>query len=188
MSDADQSRLQGVVKAVSLSASHRFSKSPQMSIRLKAGHGVEGDCHAGRTVKHRSRVRKDPTQPNLRQVHLLHQELLDWLQGEGHQINPGDIGENILTTGIDLLTLPTDARLSFPSGAIIRITGLRNPCIQLNRFSPGLMDALITRAPDGSLIRKGGIMAVVEQGGDILPGDAIEVTLPDGQLRRLEPV
>ena len=169
-----------IVKAVAQAGSHRFSKTPQMWIRLLAGLGVEGDAHMGTTVKHRSRVACDPSQPNLRQVHLLHRELLDELATKGFTVGPGDIGENILTAGIDLLGLPTGAELRIGADATIRITGLRNPCLQLNKFQPGLMAATLDRDPAGNLIRKAGVMAIVLTGGEVRPGDAITVTLPDG--------
>jgi MOSC domain-containing protein YiiM len=159
-----------------------------MWIRLLAGLGVEGDAHLGTTVKHRSRVARDPTQPNLRQVHLLHCELLQELERQGFMIGPGDIGENILTRGLDLLALPTDTILRIGGTAEIKVTGLRNPCIQLNRFRPGLMAATLARDRAGNLIRKAGIMAVVMTGGEVRPGDPIEAILPDHPHRGLQPV
>jgi MOSC domain-containing protein YiiM len=179
-----------VARVVSVAAhgSHAFSKTVQPGIELIAGLGVAGDAHAGVTVKHRSRVAKDPTQPNLRQVHLIHAELLDELAAQGFTVCPGDLGENLLTRGIDLLALPTDTELQIGPVARIRITGLRNPCAQIDRFAPGLMGALLDRAADGSLIRKGGVMAVVLAGGPVRPGDAIETHLPPGPPRPLAPV
>jgi hypothetical protein len=167
----------GIVDSVSHSSTHSFSKQPRMWITLLAGLGVEGDAHLGTKVKHRSRVARDPSAPNLRQVHLLHRELLQELQVRGFVIGPGQIGENILTRGLDLLGLPEGALLRIGT-AEIRVTGLRNPCIQLDRFKPGLMAATLDRAADGSLIRKAGIMGVVLAGGDVRPGDPIQVTLP----------
>jgi MOSC domain-containing protein YiiM len=158
-----------------------------MWITLIAGLGVEGDAHLGTTVKHRSRVARDPTQPNLRQVHLLHRELLEELEKLGYVIGPGQIGENILTYGIDLLALPAGAVLRM-ADAEVRVTGLRNPCVQLDRFIPGLMAATLCRDVDGNLVRKAGIMGVVMTGGVIRPGDRIEVALPIGPQRRLQPV
>jgi MOSC domain-containing protein YiiM len=177
-----------VVIAVSGSPAHRFSKQPVAEIRLLAGLGVEGDAHAGVTVRHRSRVLRDPAQPNLRQVHLLHAELLDELRGQGFTLQPGDIGENILTGGLDLLALPTGARLRLGEQAEVEVTGLRNPCAQLDRFRPGLTSAVLLRRPDGTLVRKAGIMALVLAGGTVRPGDAITVTLPPGAHRPLQPV
>ena len=181
-------QMPGVVEAVSQRAAHGFSKQPRMWITLLAGLGVEGDAHMGTTVKHRSRVARDPTQPNLRQVHLLHGELLDELEGRGFVIGPGQIGENILTRGLGLLDLPAGTVLRIGSAALVRVTGLRNPCVQLDRFRPGLMAATSDRDVAGNLVRKAGVMAVVVTGGEVRPGDAIGVVLPDGPHRRLQPV
>lgn len=179
----------GSVLAVSAAAGHRFSKRRQLSVRLVAGEGVAGDAHAGATVRHRSRVARDPTQPNLRQVHLIHAELFDELAAQGYEeIGPGELGENVTTSGLDLLGLPTGARLRLGRAAIIEITGLRNPCLQLDRFRPGLMKALLGRAPDGGLVRKSGVMAIVLAGGDVVPGDPISVEVPDGPKRPLQVV
>jgi MOSC domain-containing protein YiiM len=181
--------MSGRVEAVSQASTHRFSKTPGMWIRLVAGLGVEGDAHLGTTVQHRSRVARDPSQPNLRQVHLLHRELLEELEAQGFVIGPGDIGENILTCGVDLLGLPTGAVLRIGAAAAeVRVTGLRNPCRQLDRFRPGLMAATLDRDAAGRLIRKAGVMAVVLIGGEVWPGDSIEVTLPEPPYRPLQPV
>jgi MOSC domain-containing protein YiiM len=176
------------VVAVSRAASHRFSKSNEMWIRLVAGLGVEGDAHAGRTVKHRSRVMRDPTQPNLRQVHLLQSELLTELRDRAFNVAAGQIGENVLTEGIDLLALSTGTRLHLGGSAIVRITGLRNPCVQLDRFQKGLMQAVLDRDANGALVRKAGVMAIVLAGGDVRPNDPIVVEQPDGPFRPLMPV
>lgn len=176
------------VVAVSAARGHGFSKKPQVWIRLIAGLGVEGDAHAGTTVKHRSRVARDPSQPNLRQVHLIHAELFDDLASRGYALSPGDIGENILTRGIDLLGLATGTRLRLGNDAVVEITGLRNPCVQLNRFRDGLMEAVLDRAADGSLIRKAGVMGIVVTGGDIHTGDSITAAPPIGPHRPLLPV
>ena len=178
----------GVVTAVSRSARHTLIKPNEDSIRLVAGLGVEGDAHCGATVKHRSRVARDPSQPNLRQVHLVHAELHDTLKEQGFAVGAGQMGENVTTRGIDLLGLPTGARLRLGDTAIIEVTGLRNPCAQLDRIQPGLMGATLERAADGSLIRKAGIMAVVLKGGDVRPGDPIRVELPADPHRLLAPV
>jgi MOSC domain-containing protein YiiM len=178
----------GHVEAVSQAGTHRFSKQPRMWIRLLAGLGVEGDAHLGTMVKHRSRVARDPTQPNLRQVHLLHRELLEALEPQGFVIGPGDIGENILTRGLDLLGLPEDTILRIGVTAKIRVTGLRNPCIQLDRFKSGLMAATLDRDREGNLIRKAGVMAVVLASGEVRPGDPIEAILPEQPHRKLWPV
>ncbi|MBK1660501.1 MOSC domain-containing protein [Paracraurococcus ruber] len=179
--------MQAVVVAVARNGAHAFSKPVTGSIRLLAGLGVEGDAHLGERVKHRSRVARDPTQPNLRQVHLLHAELLAELAERGFAVQPGAIGENVLTRGLDLLGLPAGTRLRI-GAAEIRVTGLRNPCVQLDRFQKGLMAACLDRAPDGSLVRKAGVMGVVLAGGEVRPGDAIEVLLPDGEHHPLQPV
>ena len=168
----------GTVKAVSCSADHAFSKSTQGSIRLLAGLGVEGDAHSGETVQHRSRVAKDPTQPNLRQVHLIHAELFDELKTNGFEILPGQMGENITTYGIDLLALPVKTRLHLGTTAIIEVTGLRNPCKQIDQLQPGLMAAVINHDDKGQTIRKAGVMGVVVAGGEVFPGDRIRVQLP----------
>ncbi|WP_439574854.1 MOSC domain-containing protein [Phreatobacter sp.] len=175
------------VVSVSLNPRHGFSKTCTDSVRLLAGEGIEGDAHCGRTVKHRSRVAIDPAQPNLRQVHLIHQELFAELAAKGFDLRPGDIGENILTRGIDLLALPTGARLAIGE-AEIEVTGLRNPCIQLDRFRPGLTQAVLDRDSTGRLVRKAGIMAIVLAGGLVRRGDAIAVHLPAGPHRPLERV
>jgi MOSC domain-containing protein YiiM len=178
----------GLVVAVSLRAGHHFSKTPSLGIRLLTGLGVTGDAHMGATVKHRSRVRKDPTQPNLRQVHLIHAELFDELRTKGFAVKPGELGENVTTSGIDLLALPAGTRLQLGESAVVEITGLRNPCDQIDHFQPGLMAATLDRDADGNLVRKAGIMSVVIRDGDVRPGDAIGVELPSAPHRRLQPV
>src|SRR5450432_306186 len=178
----------GSVAAVSLRSGHHFSKTPSLGIRLLAGLGVAGDGHMGVTVQHRSRVRKDPTQPNLRQVHLMHAELFDELRTKGYLVKPGDLGENVTTSGIDLLALPAGTRLHLGTVAVVEITGLRNPCIQLDTFQKGLMAATLDKDTDGNLIRKAGIMSIVIAEGDVRPGDAIRVELPDIPHRPLQPV
>ncbi len=178
----------GIVTAVSRSATHTLSKRNQDGIRLLAGLGVEGDAHMGATVKHRSRVARDPNQPNLRQVHLIHAELFDELRAAGFAVSAGQMGENITTSGIDLLGLPVGARLRFADAASIEITGLRNPCAQLNRIQPGLMAAVLSRDAEGRLVRKAGVMAVVLAGGEIRPGDPIRIELPPEPFRPLDPV
>lgn len=172
--------LSGRVVTVHRDAQHRFAKLPQMFIRLVAGHGVEGDAHAGAMVQHRSRVARDPTQPNLRQVHLIHTELFAELATRGFAIEPGQIGENLTTVGLDLLALPTGALLRIGDAAVIAISGLRNPCAQLDRFRPGLMTAMLRREPDGTIARLAGVMGTVVAGGEVRPGDAIAVDLPSG--------
>ena len=166
------------VIGVSRDSKHAFSKAPAASIRLLAGLGVDGDAHAGVTVQHLSRVRADPSQPNLRQVHLMHAELFDELCAAGFDVAPGQLGENITTRGIDLLGLPRGAQLRIGATAIVEVTGLRNPCAQLDRFAPGLMAATLGRAPDGTLVRKAGVMGIVIAGGEVVPGDALSIDLP----------
>jgi MOSC domain-containing protein YiiM len=180
--------MSGIVVAVSRSATHTMSKPTQTSIRLLTGLGVEGDAHAGETVKHRSRVARDPSQPNLRQVHLLHAELHDELADSGFAISPGQMGENVTTRGLDLLALPTSSRLHLGATAVVEVTGLRNPCAQLDGIHPGLMAATLDRDEHGKLIRKAGVMAIVLADGDIRPGDPIRVELPPEPHRPLAPV
>ncbi|MEN3952564.1 AMP-binding protein [Iodidimonas sp. SYSU 1G8] len=176
------------VVAVSRQREHKFSKANVAEISLVAGLGVEGDAHQGAAVKHRSRVAANPDQPNLRQVHLIHQELLEELHRGGFDVRPGAMGENITTQGIALLDLPRGTRLLLGETAIIEITGLRNPCAQLDKHRSGLMKALLDRTPDGTLIRKAGIMAIVIEGGVVKPGDPIRIDLPPPPHQRLEPV
>ena len=178
----------GSVVAVSLRSGHHFSKTPNLSIRLLKGLGVAGDAHMGETVKHRSRVRKDPTQPNLRQVHLMHAELFDELHARGFVVQPADLGENVTTSGIDLLALPAGTRLHLGASAVVEITGLRNPCIQIDNFQQGLMAATLDKDADGNLVRKAGVMSVVIADGDVRPGDAIRVEMPAEPHRALLPV
>lgn len=178
----------GAVEAVHASPTHTMSKVPRPSVRLLVGLGIEGDAHMGATVKHRSRVRIDPDQPNLRQVHLLHGELLDELRAQGLAIAPGDMGENITTRGLDLLSLPTGALLRLGPSAVIEITGLRNPCGQLNGLQDGLLGVVAPRDGDGNVVRKGGVMSVVVRAGTVAPGDAITIDLPPPPHRGLVPV
>jgi MOSC domain-containing protein YiiM len=180
--------MDGVVAGVSRSAKHTFGKSGEDGIRLLAGLGVEGDAHLGETVKHRSRVRRDPTQPNLRQVHLIHAELHDELRADGFDVSPGQMGENVTTRGVDLLSLPTGTRLRLGEMAVVEVTGLRNPCKQLDGFQPGLMAAVLDRDERGDLVRKAGIMAVVIASGDVRPGNPIRVELPTEPYKTLQPV
>ena len=170
--------MNGIVVSVSTDKVHRFSKAAQSSICLLAGLGVEGDAHLGVTVQHRSRVARDPTQPNLRQVHLIHAELFEELAGAGFKVRPGEMGENVTTRGIDLLSLPEGTLLEVGDEAAVGLTGLRNPCSQIDGFKSGLLNAVLGRRQDGSLIRKAGIMGVVLKSGEVRPGDAIRVTLP----------
>ncbi|TWP47337.1 MOSC domain-containing protein [Lentzea tibetensis] len=174
--------------AVSRSAEYTFSKPNAGSIRLLAGLGVEGDVHQGVTVKHRSRVFKDPTQPNLRQVHLIHAELHDELRESGFEVGPGQIGENVTTRGVDLLGLPTGTLLHLGPEAVVEVTGLRNPCVQIDLFSNGLLKQVVHRDAAGELVRRAGIMGIVVTGGEIKPGDEIRVELPAEPHSPLKPV
>ncbi|MFD5828459.1 MOSC domain-containing protein [Lentzea sp. NPDC060358] len=178
----------GVVTAVSRNEEYTFTKPARESITLLAGLGVEGDVHQGVTVKHRSRVAKDPTAPNLRQVHLIHAELFDELRDKGYVVEPGQIGENVTTRGVDLLGLPTGTLLSLGSEAVVEVTGLRNPCAQIDAFSHGLLKEVVFRGPDGDLVRLAGIMSVVVAGGVVRPGDEIGVELPAEPHTALVPV
>ena len=175
-----------LVQAVHCSPKHTFSKPSQLHIRLLEGLGVEGDAHAGATVKHRSRVAKDPTVPNLRQVHLIHSELQEELRGLGFTVQPGDLGENITTSGLDVLGLPTGTLLRLGEIAVVRVTGLRNPCVQINRFEAGMMQACLGRDESGATTYRAGIMGVVLAGGDVHPGDVITVELPEGPHEALK--
>lgn len=180
--------MSGQVVAVQSSGAYTFSKPGRPAIRLIEGLGVEGDIHSGTTVKHRARVARDPNQPNLRQVHLIHGELHEELRGQGFEVGAGQMGENITTRGLDLLGLATGTVLRFPSGAAVRITGLRNPCAQLNGLKQGLMNACVFQNELGETVRLAGVMGVVVSGGQVLPGDEISVEAPGGEFRKLEPV
>lgn len=178
----------GQVVAVGKDGEHHFSKKIAAEIRVLSGVGVEDDAHLGVTVKHRSRVAKDPTQPNLRQVHLLHAELFDELLGKGFDVGPADLGENLTTLGIDLLGLPTGTLLLIGETAVLEVTGLRNPCAQIDRFQPGLLAAVLGRGPNGELIRKAGIMTIVRADGAIRAGDTIKINMPPHPHLQLKPV
>ena len=168
----------GGVVAVHRSGEHSFSKATEQMITLRAGMGVEGDAHFGARVKHRSRVRIDPEQPNLRQVHLLHRELFDQVAAAGFSVSPGDLGENITSEGLDLLALPVGTTLRIGREAIVVLTGLRNPCQQINDFKPGLLNEVRERTDHGEIVRKAGVMGVIVQSGSVAPGDEIRVALP----------
>ena len=176
------------VVAVAKHDRHRLAKDVQTVISLATGLGVEGDVHAGVLIQHAARVLKDPTQPNLRQVHLLPAELLEQFAREGIDVSPGEMGENVLTRGIDLLALPTGARLRLGEHAGVRVTGLRNPCRQLDAVAPSLLGKVLTRSDTGEFVRLAGIMSVVQRSGKVRPGDLIRLTLPDPPFMRLSPV
>lgn len=180
--------MDGIVTAVSLSVAHTMVKPNQESIFLLTGLGVEGDAHSGVTVKHRSRVAQNPHQPNLRQVHLIHSELHDELRAKGFILAPGQMGENITTRHLDVLSLPTGTRLHLGASAIVEITGLRTPCAQLDGVQPGLLQAVLAFDAAGNLIRKAGVMGIVRHDGAVKPGDAIRVELPPPPHQALGPV
>jgi MOSC domain-containing protein YiiM len=174
------------VAAVAATAGHRFSKQVRPVIRLVEGLGVEGDGHLGKTVQHLSRVRRDPTQPNLRQVHLMPTELFDEVRQAGHVVEPGDLGENVTTTGVDVFALPTGTVLRLGEVAEVLVTGLRNPCRQIDDFQPGLLSQVLGRDASGRPVRRAGIMGVVRRGGEVRPGDEITVVLPPEPHQPLE--
>ncbi|MEU3481849.1 MULTISPECIES: MOSC domain-containing protein [Streptomyces] len=178
----------GTVQTVSSNGTYTFTKPNREAITLLAGLGVEGDVHAGVTVKHRSRVARDPSQPNLRQVHLIHAELFEDVAGAGFEVAPGDLGENVTTRGIDLLGLPTGTRLHLGAQAVVEVTGLRNPCAQIDNFRHGLLKQVLGRDENGEVVRKAGIMGIVLVGGEVRPGDTIRAELPEGPHRPLEMV
>ena len=177
-----------IVEAVHRRSVHALGKEEQRSIRLLPGLGVEGDAHSGETVQHRSRVARDPTQPNLRQVHLIQGELHDELRGRGFAVAPGELGENVTTRGLELLALPAGTLLGLGVDAVVQVTGLRNPCKQIEAWQPGLLAAVLDRDCDGALVRKAGVMAVVVAGGEVRPGDPVTVELPPEPQTPLEPV
>ena len=182
------SSMTGQVVAVAMDGSHRFSKQIVPEILIVEGLGVDGDAHQGATVKHRSRVKADPTQPNLRQVHLIHSELFDEVAAQGFRVGPADLGENITTKGIDLLGLPRGAHLMVGEEVLLKVTGLRNPCAQIDNWQKGLLSAVLNRGPNGELVRKSGIMSVVLKGGRVRAGDRIVVELPEPPFLLLERV
>lgn len=185
---APDSAARAVVTAVARSETHQLAKALCTGIRLVAGLGVEGDAHAGTTVQHRSRVARDPDASNLRQVHLLHEELHEELRSAGFDVAAGRMGENVTTRGVELLALPAGALLRLGAAAVVRVTGLRNPCRQLDELQPGLMAATLHSDETDALVRRAGVMAVVVRGGEVRPGDAVGVEWPDGPHRPLEPV
>ncbi|MGW6096667.1 MOSC domain-containing protein [Streptomyces sp. NPDC055157] len=180
--------MSGTVTVVSSDGSYAFTKPNRDSVTLLAGLGVEGDVHAGVTVKHRSRVAQDPTQPNLRQVHLIHEELFEELREAGYEVAPGDLGENVTTRGIDLLGLPVGTLLHLGDEAVVEVTGLRNPCLQIDNFQDGLLKQVVGRDAAGNIVRKAGIMGIVTSGGTVRPGDPVKVKLPAEPYRPLDRV
>ncbi|WP_031513341.1 MOSC domain-containing protein [Streptomyces sp. NRRL F-5123] len=180
--------MRGSVVAVSASGEYTFTKPNRDGIRLIAGLGVEGDAHAGVTVRHRSRVAQDPSQPNLRQVHLIHEELFAEVAGDGFTVAPGQLGENITTSGLDLLGLPAGTLLHIGDTAVVEVTGLRNPCRQIDDFQHGLLKQVVGHDADGNVVRKAGVMSVVREGGTVHPGDPVTAHLPAAPHRPLAPV
>ncbi|WP_326818811.1 MULTISPECIES: MOSC domain-containing protein [unclassified Streptomyces] len=180
--------MSGTVTVVSSNGTYAFTKPNRDSVTLLAGLGVEGDVHAGVTVKHRSRVAQDPTQPNLRQVHLIHEELFEELREAGYEVAPGDLGENVTTRGIDLLGLPVGTLLHLGDEAVVEVTGLRNPCLQIDNFQDGLLKQVVGRDVAGNIVRKAGIMGIVTSGGTVRPGDPVKVELPAEPHRALDRV
>jgi MOSC domain-containing protein YiiM len=178
----------GSVVALHLSESHSFSKQSVEEVELVAGVGVVGDAHAGPLVQHRSRVAADPTQPNLRQVHLIGTELFDVLAAAGHRVLPGDLGENVTTEGVELHDLAVGSLIRLGETCLIAVTGLRNPCAQIEAFRPGLLKQVTHRDGTGALVRRAGIMGIVLLGGNVRVGDGIEVQLPPGPPRPLDRV
>jgi len=157
-------------------------------ITLVAGHGVEGDYHAGPFVRHRSRAARAPDLPNRRQVHLIHAELFDEVAALGIDVRPGQMGENITTRGLALMDLSPGTRLHLGSIAVVEITGCRNPCNQLDAIDPRLLPEVARKAADGTIARRAGIMGIVVQGGPVRPGDPIHVEVPAEAAGRLDPV
>jgi MOSC domain-containing protein YiiM len=188
MAMAEKAAVRGEVVAVARDEGHRFSKRPVPAIHLLAGLGVEGDAHCGETIRHRSRVAVDPTQPNLRQVHLIAEELFAELATLGFAVRPAALGENVTTRGLDLLGLPAGTLLRLGPDAVVEVTGLRNPCPQIEAFQAGLLAAVLGRDAQGRLVRKAGIMGIVRSGGAVRPGDTIAATLPPPPHRALERV
>jgi MOSC domain-containing protein YiiM len=180
--------MDGQVVSVSRSATHRFSKPCLREIVIVTGLGVEGDAHAGVTVKHRYLVRKNPLAPNLSQVHLLQESLFAELKASGLEIGPGDMGENVTTSGLELLTLPLGTRLHLGAQAVVELTGLRTPCLQMDTFRPGLKQACMGRDAEGGVERRAGVMAIALAGGSVRVGDAIRVELPPAPWTKLGPV
>jgi MOSC domain-containing protein YiiM len=180
--------LTGKVVAVAKDSVHRFSKKVVSEIRIIDGLGVEGDAHLGGTVKHRSRVAIDPAQPNLRQVHLIHSELFEEVGAKGFNVHPAELGENITTVGIDLLALPRGTILRIGDKVELEVTGLRNPCHQINDFQPGLLSAVLSKGERGEIVRKSGVMTVVKTGGMVKAGDVIQSIYPEKPYLPLERV
>jgi hypothetical protein len=180
--------ISGSVIAVCSRDAHLFSKENRVEIELIKNFGINGDAHAGMYVKHRSRVKKNPKQLNLRQVHLIPIELLNEMKQHRYDLHPGDLGENITTSGIDLINLPLNSQINIGEEVVLEVKGLRDPCKQIEAFKEGLLKKMITKDADGNLIRKTGIMTIVLEGGIVKPNDKIEVVLPKKPYHKLEVV
>ncbi len=178
----------GSVVSVSRDSTHRVSKVPQQAITLLEGIGVEGDAHAGATDQHRYTKRRDPHRPNLRQVHLIQSELFDELATHGYAVGPGQLGENVTTSGVDLLALPAGTRLHLGDEAVVEVTGLRGPCKLINQVADGLLKAVVATGRGKEVPQRTGVMSVVVVGGIVRPGDAVRVELPVGEHRVLQTV
>lgn len=126
---------------------HRFSKSARESLVLLKGLGAGGDVHAGPFVRHRYLARLQPKMANLRQVHLIPSELFEALRVDGYALRAGDLGENILTAGLDLEALPLGTILKLGAQATIELTGLRTPCVLIDRSSPDLRPRCSSNSP-----------------------------------------
>jgi len=175
------------VMSVNQAARHDVRKTPVAALHLRSGLGADGDAHYGATVQHRYDRRRDPSRLNLRQVHLIGAELLEELGRAGYRIAPGDLGENITTADIDLASLPAATRLHIGSSAVLELTGLREPCVLLDRIAPGLRLAACGER-SGETILRHGAMAIVVAGGEVRAGDAIEISLPPSPHRPMRVV
>ena len=184
MSTPDEPLRPGMVLSVARSRSHSFGKDAQLSIQLTKDHGIEGDIHAGPTIRHRYLARQRPDMPNNRQVHLLQSELFQALRSEGFEVGAGDMGENITTRGIDLLSLPLACLLHIGPCAVIELTGVRTPCGAIDKYKKGLKRTMIVRTPRGVGFRAG-VFGVVRTSGEVSRGDVIHVELPHGVLSPL---
>jgi MOSC domain len=184
MSQSDALSLQGTVVAVAADRGHRFSKPTRDRIVLLEGHGVEGDAHAGPFVRHRYLARRRPRVPNLRQVHLIPSELFRSLSEAGFEVAAGDLGENITTTGLDLERMPLGTLIEFGLMAMIELTGLRTPCVLIDRFQAGLKRQVLSSDETGPPF-KCGVLGVVRSGGPVAAGDAARARLPSSRFRTL---
>jgi len=169
--------LDGRVVGLARDGRNGFSKSAMDTICLIQGQGVEGDAHSGPFVRHRYLARRQPRLPNLRQVHLIPSELFEALRNAGYDLHPGDLGDNIATAGLDLETLPMGALLDLGSEACIELTGLRTPCVLIDRFRTGLKRQMVCSEPVAPRFRCG-VMSIVRTGGRLAVGDPIRVRLP----------